>query len=371
MIDDALLGNPDEETTTIRAERCWIVFAVFAFFTFLQRNSSPLQVQETPVGVVSEGEYVYLTELVDNIPANTKGVVTNIDVHGNCLVQIFVDEGSSVNHFVAHFSKLAPIPLEPVMPYPMVTPRSHFAPEVWPYWELIRQDPWYTTHICPGQADCNENQHPCDESELTFERISAHLGQKTYVSKFEYQAGVTVEFQQLCLKSFIMALMRKKGSRLYFIDIYYSHSFIIEQKENEFRIYQSWTDGFDLQYWTRPEISMWKICEPGKDYAQRLMDPMQRNYLLSIGVENNVVEISIARSRFGNLQSVNGDEIVGLFEALGFGFSMERYREQTGSIPPLPNRHSTKRWLGKSAIDRTVTPFTMEIRWIEFQPEQT
>ena len=49
MIDDALLGNPDKETTSIRAERCWIIFAAFAFFTFFQRYSSPLQAQETPV----------------------------------------------------------------------------------------------------------------------------------------------------------------------------------------------------------------------------------------------------------------------------------------------------------------------------------
>ena len=93
---------------------------------------------------------------------------------------------------------------------------------------------------------------------------------------FNHRKELPVQDQRQKLLDYIHARMMKHGSRLYYVQVPYAHAFLIEQEDLEFRIYQSWTDGFDLQYWTNPHISIGENCEPGVEDAQNLLDPATR-----------------------------------------------------------------------------------------------
>merc|ERR1712176_602054 len=112
--------------------------------------------------------------------------------------------------------------------------------------------------------------------------------------------------------------MAIKSIRLYYISITCSHVFLIEQYGFEYRIYQSWRDGFDLDFWTNRESET--MCEPGQETSSALLDAADRQAHIELGVSDDRESILSAKKKYGELNSLDYDDVMKLFHAISYGF---------------------------------------------------
>jgi len=369
MIHDTLLDKKKTEKHYSCVAISLLLFA-FAVFAFLKRETH-LHV-EFPVGVNVGDRVILLTPVMLNdhvvVPEGVSGMITRIDGEKAFLQLLNFDERQNV---YADLSQLQALHLG----ISSIPPR---AGDQWPYWSILVQDDWYKERICLGPLFCT-NEHACTEGFHAFNRLWLQLGQTPDIAKFTYVSEVPPDDQKAILHDFVYTLINEPGSRLLYVDVDTTHSFLIEQSGEQFRIYQSWTNGFDLQYWTDEKIPVNSMCEPGMEISQNLMDREMRSANLELGITDDKEKIDLAKHQFGCLKSTNSSEILRLFSAIGHGFSVMLWKEMLGKEFLIPfsqsiGSSSTHRWLGKSALSLSHMMlsnnlFTVEINFLHFDHE--
>jgi len=169
--------------------------------------------------------------------------------------------------------------------------------------------------------------------------------------------------------------------RLYYIALRGHHAFLIEQFGNDFRIYQSRRDSFDLQFWTDPRIPVESMCEPGQSVSQGLLDRHARENLNWVGIRDDKDKITDAKAQYGGLQNVNRMAILELLRCLAVALHIDSLRTNPHYFlnqihpPMLINNRNTNVWLGKSAIClQKVLNFTheivIEVAYVDFKHPQ-
>jgi len=330
--------------------RFLICCLIFLGVAFLQHGF--FHTTEIPVGAISVGSMVRTKRIF----GFRLGLVSNIirlsgPSMGDCVEMFFFNKADEEPvRATVYLRAIDEIPSTPFEP----TPEN-----AWPYWNIIRQDPWLTQQTCMGPLPgyCSLNEHDCENAYVAFfDRIAPTLHQHPRTILFEYEnsEGGDDQPEQELLMTYVRTLMQGQASRLYCVKVSTHHTFLIEQYGSEFRIYQSWTHGFDLKFWTDPNVPITEICEPGHHYEANLQDPSVAWMMARVGIVDDKESIEAARQHYGSLRSVSFADVMQLFEAIAFGFEIEALNRRVGQTSLVPAaqamRKDTKRWLGKSAV---------------------
>jgi len=321
---------------------------------------------EIPVGYAL-GSKVRIREPVYDVPV---GVLAIVQLIRPAHVHIHF-----INYGPREVASVRPDQIEDYVPVPhQNSPSKNDIDPEWPYWERVKQDPWYTENLCDGYLFC-ENHH-CIASHNAFQRIAASLNQPYHFAIFPFRNVSSYTVLRAGLLQYMRILTSQNASRLYFINVQRQHAFLIEQNKDQFRIYQSWKRGFSLQYWTDPETHPDDMCEPGVTVSQILLDPQHRAGLLAMGISDDRERIKLSRSNYGCLQSLTRENMIRLIFQLSAGYRIMERKLSGGNQAILPadrvlRNVNSNQFLGKSAIKLSVMTrqdyqFGIEVDFIEF-----
>jgi len=347
------------------------LFIVSLFLICNHRSSHSKDIHEVPVGYIP-GSKVVFREAANGLPEGTLAIVMLIrEDH----VALHV-----LNHPNRFLSSVRPDQIEDLIeiPMPNAPSRNSFDPQ-WPYWHLLRQDPWYSEQVCIGYLFC----HDCDighhsvRSLQAFSRLRTNLFQPYYHTAFLYRNVSTHRHMQTEFIQYVTPLFAQDMNRLYWINIRQQHSFLIEQSGDDFRIYQSWRNGFSLEYWTDASINPNAMCEPGFHLNRQLLDWRSRDTMVGLGMTDDSDQIKIARTTYGCLNTLRRMDVMRLMMQLSHGFVLKDVREKFGphSLPASHalntlNTFNSNQFLGKSAISIAHLvngePFAIDVTFIEF-----
>lgn len=356
---------------------CFIIIALFAFVTILPFFGH-YSLQEKSVNVASGAFSSRVRLLVDfrGIPKGSEGIIQSPYV-------------GTLSMVVVHWYNI-PVPQSQVY---MMIPTGlleEIAPPIaeldsFPFWDIIRQQPWYTERLCLGPLFCPGSEHDCnDAAEVFFDTIAPMVRQTPERFEFNYTGQNVLDRRRFLL--WIYSQIEFSHVRLYYINLRGHHAFLIEQFGNNFRIYQSRRDSFDLQFWTDPKIPVESMCEPGQDVYQGLLDRQQREELHWVGIRDEKEKIANAKALYGGLQNVNRETILELLRCLAVVLHLDSIRVHTPNqlldqmYPPmLINNRNTNIWLGKSAISlqkvlNLTHEIVIEVSYVDFkhpEPSQT
>jgi len=365
MLEVPLLQKSDENLvlcTTKFALRFFIFAFVFSFIIF---HSSSFDAIEEAVGMIGVGSFVRVRT------SGRLGLVTRIS------------DGEWVNLFLLDSAIREPRELTRIQALEFVLPSQDFRQDPqhrWPYWEFIRQDIWYTQRTCLGPLPgfCRPYEHHCSHVfPMFFHRLIPTLQQTPHNISFGFE-GMEFTRDQNMFMEFTRRLFGGEASRLYVIDVSTEHTFLIEQYGNEFRVYQSWKNSFDLQYWTNPEIDISHMCEPGDNVWRTLHegDSGYLSHLERMGIQDDSASIENAKKTYGGLRPIAYVDIMELFLCLSTGFQMESIKQKFGPDALVASAGSflysrSKRILGKSAINLEAMAtmnldFTITITFVEY-----
>jgi len=321
---------------------------------------------EVPVGYAL-GSQVRIREPVYDVPV---GVLAFVQLIRPDHVHIHF-----INYGARDVASVRPDQIEDYVPVPLPnSPSKNDIDPEWPYWERVKQDPWYTEDLCNGYHFC-ENHH-CTEAYNAFQRVAASLNQPYHLAAFPFRNVSSHSVLQAGLLQYMRILISQNASRLYYINVRRQHSFLIEQNKDQFRIYQSWKRGFSLQYWTDSNMHPDDMCEPGVTVSQRLLDPEHRATLLAMGISDDREMIKLSRSNYGCLQSLTRENMIRLVFQLSAGYRIMERKKRLGVRAILPVHRvltnvNSNQFLGKSAIKLFVMAredyqFAIEVDFIEF-----
>jgi len=327
-----------------RSPSCGCAFFSFFFIFFMTKIllfDDPWRTKEQILGVISSGSLVktrttrkkaIVMNIVDDVFAEICPLNRGSEDSGRSTIPIeFLDDISSPTFDQSLFTSISS----------------------WPFWNQIKQTDWYNDELCLGPLFCSDGQHHCTGAAPTYFRdVLTHFQSEPYNMRFTYHGSH--EEDKLFFMNYMRALTGRPISRLYLINLGGMHMFLMEQFGEEFRIYQSFTNSFDLRFWTDSTISVDAMCEPGVDISDELLSANLRPILIQFGIQEEKGSVLQAKENYGSLKSIPRNEILELFEALAFGFELEEIKRRDGIEALIPAsetfRVDTKKWLGKSAI---------------------
>jgi len=363
MLEDPLLQKNRERNVACFTKSACVFFIVAIIFSRSIFQSAALN--GIAVGMIQAGDFVRVKT------SDRLGLVTRIT------------DGEWANVFLLDSSTRELRELTRLQALELVPSSQEFRQDPehsWPYWEFIKQDIWYTQRTCLGPLPgfCRTYEHHCSHVfPMFFNRLIPTLQQTPHNISFGYE-GIEFTRDQNMFIEFVRKLFGGEASRLYVIDISVEHTFLIEQYGNEFRIYQSWKNSFDLQYWTNPDISISHMCEPGDDVWRAMHEggPGLLSHLQRMGIQDDSASIKDAKKTYGGLKSIAYIDIMELFLGLSIGFQMQSMKDKFGADALVVSANMalysrTKRILGKSAINLEAMAlknmdFTISITFIEY-----
>jgi len=349
------------------------LFALVIILTYLGHYS----LRENSVSV-APGAFSSRVRLLLNfrgIPKGTEGIIQSPYVGTLSMVLVHWFDIPSGTVPKSHIYMMVPTGILEEIAAP-IAPLNPF-----PFWDIIRQQPWYTERLCLGPLFCPGSEHDCnDAAEVFFDTIAPMVHQTPKRFEFNYTGENLLDRRRFLM--WMNSQTEYSHVRLYYIALRGHHAFLIEQFGNDFRIYQSRRDSFDLQFWTDPRIPVESMCEPGQSVYQGLLDRHARENLHWVGIRDDKDKIADAKARYGALQNVNRVDILELLRCLAVVLHIDSIRMNTPDhllnqmYPPmLINNRNTNVWLGKSAIClQKVLNFTheivIEVAYVDFKHPQ-
>jgi len=344
------------------------IFFVSLFILFNIQSSTFQNVHEVPVGYIP-GTKVFFVQAANGLPEGTLAIVM-LEREGRVHLHI-------LNHPTRFLALVHPSQIRELVeiPAPNSPPKNAFDPK-WPYWHLLRQDRWYSEQVCLGYLFCHdENDHHSVSSVQALSRLRTALLQPYYHTAFLYRNASTYKHMRTEFIHYMTSILAQNVNRLYWVNIRQHHSFLIEQSGEDFRIYQSWQNGFSLEYWTDASINPNAMCEPGFYLNQRLLDQFSRDTMVSLGMTDDSDQIKTARATYGCLNILRRMDVMRLMMQLSHGFVLKDLREKFGTDAILPasralGSFNSNQILGKSAISIAHLvhgePFAIDVTFIEF-----
>jgi len=363
MLTPLVEKSSSQQRSVYHFPLCTITFFTFLFLTISSFSHYFARPEENSVGVAA-GSRVMILQQIENIPPTTRAIVV-LKLREKVYLQIL---NFAIRTFiVANMSQVAEVAMRPS---PLAPPRI----SDWPYWDILKQDPWFTEHTCLGPLFC-ELEHQCMQSIFAFNRAANALIQPFHRTMFEYNSQLGYREIQTIFTNYMDIIMRTPGHRLFAITIHFHHAFLIEQSGTSYRIYQSRQKSFDLQYWTGHSEM---LCEPGMTISQQELNPVSRERNIQFGDVDDTRRIQAARILYGNLRAVTYPDMKRLMLDLAYGFFLTQRRHTQGGQSLLPANetfgpYNSNKFLGKSAIkisslvESGYPPrFEVEINFIEF-----
>jgi len=144
----------------------------------------------------------------------------------------------------------------------------------WNFWQRIKASPWYRRQKCEAPEPCPGSSHTCGDAMPIFNQFAAEFREKqcfAYAHSWEadpppdtlvstVSSGVSLNTLKAKVVTDFFTFLAQYKSRniLMSFAIHPDHVFLVEFDSGSFRIYQSWMNSFDLEYWSGVEK---EICE--------------------------------------------------------------------------------------------------------------
>jgi len=159
----------------------------------------------------------------------------------------------------------------------------------WNFWQRIKASPWYRRQQCEGPERCPGSSHTCGDATPIFNQFVAEFREKqcfAYAHSWEGESPmdtvVSTVNQEVSLHKlkakvvtdfFTFLAQYKSRNILISFTIHPDHVFLVEFDSGSFRIYQSWMNSFDLQYWSGVDKD---ICEKDEEQIERIRQARQQ-----------------------------------------------------------------------------------------------
>jgi len=191
--------------------------------------------------------------------------------------------------------------------------------------------------MCPG------DHHSCKLASLVFDQFSklyAHPGESgkpptkfpswtMHTDNLDYLLGVVDEPHRGHVVKTILDQMKsyseKKHHVMWLFEIQPDHAFIVEQGPSisgstDFRLYQSWKYGFDVNYW----VDEAKIDQPCLEWNWGKFGDMSYSPDMDISAafEHDMLVLSQAKKRYGGHKTFDEDTFKEIVTKLSFGFPL-------------------------------------------------